>query len=187
MLLFPDKDSKISSLVEFLILLTLKKEGKLRGVDIINKITEHFQNWKPQSGTIYPVLNRLFEKKGFISLEGKYYQINETGEEVLHEYLKSFIDTVLFIDNIFNYGKSLMNELNIIQTEHQWLQNHMPIVNTLIDALPMVRAQLSEEKSAEIYLILRNIQKTLQTTMQSLEKQIVAIEDEEKIVRVKIH
>ena len=186
MLLFPDKDSKISSLVEFLILLTLKKEGKLRGIDIINKLSEQFQNWKPQSGTIYPVLNRLFEKKGFVKLEGKYYQINQIGEEILKEYMNSFIDTILFIDNIFNYGKSLMDELNIIQSEQRWFQNHMPFVNALIDTLPMVRPHLSEEKSSEIYVILKRVQDILQTTLQSIEKQIAAIKDEEKIVRVKI-
>ena len=50
MFLFPDKESKISSLVELLILLALKQEGKLRGVDIINKLAQQFQNWTPQSG-----------------------------------------------------------------------------------------------------------------------------------------
>jgi DNA-binding PadR family transcriptional regulator len=83
MLLFPEKESKISSLVEYIILLALKKEGKQRGVDIINKISEQFQNWTPQSGTIYPVLNRLV-KKGFVSQpEKKIYQITETGEAIL--------------------------------------------------------------------------------------------------------
>lgn len=186
MLLFPEKDSRISSLIEYLILLTLKKEGKLRGVDIINKLSEQFQNWRPQSGTIYPVLNRLFEKKGLISLEGKYYQINQVGEEILEDYLKSFIDTIIFLDNIFNYSRSLMNEQDIIRSEQILLQNHIPHINTLLETLPMVRPNLSDKISSEIFVSLREIRDILETSLKSIEKQITAIKEEEKIVRVKI-
>ena len=186
MLLFPEKDSKISSLVEYLILLTLQKSGRLRGVDIINKLSEQFQNWKPQSGTIYPVLNRLYEKKGFVSLEGKFYKISQAGEEILEEYLKEFINTIIFVDNILNYSRSLMNDIDIVQTERSWLQNHMPHVNALIDNLPMVRPTLSDDQSSEIFVNLRNIRELLEITLQSIERQIVAIEDKGKIVRVKI-
>ncbi|NVM53587.1 MAG: PadR family transcriptional regulator [Candidatus Helarchaeota archaeon] len=187
MFLFPDKESKISSLVELLILLTLKQEGKLRGVDIINKLSQQFQNWKPQSGTIYPILGKeRLLKKGFVSLEGKYYQITEKGEEILKNGLKLFIETIIFIDNVFNYGRSFMDELNILKSEEKWLQNHIPHIINLIDTLPMVRPQLSEEKSSEIYIILNKLQELLQNTLQSIEKQITAIKDEEKIVRVKI-
>ena len=126
MFLFPDKESKISSLVELLILLTLKQEGRLRGVDIINRLSQQFQNWKPQSGTIYPVLGRLNDKKGFISLDGKYYEITEDGEKVLSEGLKSFIETIIFIDNVFNYVRFLMDESDILKSEEEWFLNHMP-------------------------------------------------------------
>ncbi len=186
MLLFPEKDAKISSLVELLILLTLKQEGKLRGVDIINKLSELFQTWKPQSGTIYPVLGRLSEKRGYVKLDGKQYEITKEGEEVLEEGLKKIFETIIFIDNVFNYGRSLMNELDVIRSEDKWLQNHMPHITMLIESLPMVRSQFSGEKSSEIYLILSRMQELLQETMQSLEKQITAIKDEEKIIRVKI-
>ncbi len=186
MFLFPDKESKISSLVELLILLALKQEGKLRGVDIINKLSHQFQNWTPQSGTIYPVLGRLNEKKGLISLEGKYYQITPEGEEILSTGLKSFIETIIFIDNIFNYGRSLMDESDILKSEEYWFQNHLPHIVNLIEGLPMVRPQLSEEKSSEIYISLTRLQEILQNTLQSIDKQIRAIKDEEKIVRVKI-
>ncbi|MFX1293756.1 MAG: PadR family transcriptional regulator [Promethearchaeota archaeon] len=186
MLLFPEKDSKISSLVEYLILLTLKKEGRLRGVDIINKLSAKFQRWKPKSGTIYPVLNRLFDKKELISLEGKYYQINQAGEKILEEYLNLFIYTIIFIDNIFNYSRSLMNELDIMKFEQIWLQNHMRHVISLIDALPMVRSNLSDKQSPEIFINLKEIQNILQTTLQAIERQIVAIKDKDKIIRIKI-
>ncbi|NVM29267.1 MAG: PadR family transcriptional regulator [Candidatus Helarchaeota archaeon] len=186
MFLFPDKESRISSLVELLILLTLKKEGRLRGVDIINRLSEQFQNWKPQSGTIYPVLARLNEKKGYIYLEEKYYQITEVGEEVLEQGLKSFIETIIFIDNVFNFSRPLMDELDIIKSEEIWLQNHLPHITTLIDGFPMVRAQFSGEKSSEIYMLLTRLQEVIQDTLQSIDKQITAIKDEEKIVRVKI-
>jgi DNA-binding PadR family transcriptional regulator len=186
MILFPEKDSKISSLVEFLILLTLKKEGRLRGVDIINNLLEQFQNWKPQSGTIYPVLNRLYEKKGFVSLEGKYYQLTQNGEKILKEFLSNFIDNIMFIDNIFNYGRPLMNELEIMRSEQKLLQNHMPYLKDLIDTIPLIRPQLSGENSSEIFVGLRKIRDTLQTITEAIEKQIEAINEEEKIVRVKI-
>ncbi len=186
MLLFPEKDSKISSLVEYLILLTLKKEGKLRGVDIIHKISEQFENWTPQSGTIYPVLSRLFEKKGLITLEGKYYRINQLGEKVLEDHLKTYINTIIFIDNIFNYSRSLMNEFDIMQSEHKWIHNHMPYVRDLIDTLSMVRPNLPEEKKSEVYVNLRNLRDSLHFTLDLIDKQINAIKDEEKIVKVKI-
>jgi len=186
MLLFPEKDSRISSLVEYLILLTLKKEGKLRGVDIIKKLSEQFKNWKPQSGTIYPVLNRLSEKKGFISLDEKYYKITQTGEKILEHHLNSFINTIIFIDNVFNYGRSLMSELNILQTEQTWLQNHIPFLNSLLDTLPMIRPNLSDDQSSEIFVNLRNIRDLLKDSLQAIEKQIALIKEEEKIVRVKI-
>jgi DNA-binding PadR family transcriptional regulator len=185
MLLFPEKESKISSLVEYLILLTLRKEGRLRGVDIINKISEQFKNWEPQSGTIYPVLNRLFKKR-YVIQEGKYYQITELGEGVLKEYLQNFIDTIIFIDSIFNYGRDLMDGINTLRSEEVILQNHLPHVKTLIDALPMVRSQPAEESSSEFYGLLSKIRDILQDTLQALDTQIIAIKDEEKIVRVKI-
>ena len=186
MFLFPDKESKISSLVELLILLALKQEGKLRGVDIINKLAQQFQNWTPQSGTIYPVLGRLNEKKGFISLDEKYYQITPEGEEILSQGLKSYIETIIFIDNVYNYGRSLMSESDVLKSEEEWFQNHMPHITNLIEGLPMVRPQLSEEKSSEIYISLTRLQEILQNTLQSINKQIRAIKDEQKIVRVKI-
>ena len=185
MLLFPEKDSKISSLVEFLILLTLRKEGRLRGVDIINTLAEQFQNWKPQSGTIYPVLNRLFEKKGFISLEGKYYQITQSGNDVLKEYLSSFIDNIIFIDNIFNYGRPLMDNLEVMQSEQKWMRNHMPYLRELIETLPLNRTR-SEESPVETLENLRNIRDVLQTIMEPVEKQIESINEKEKIVKVTI-
>jgi len=185
MLLFPEKDSKISSLVEYLILLTLRKEGRLRGVNIINKISQRFKNWEPQSGTIYPVLNRLFKKK-YVLQEGKYYQITEIGEEILKEYLQQFIDTILFVDNIFNYGRELMDGIGALRSEDIILQNHLPHVKALIDALPMVRSQTADERSSELYGLLSRIRDIFQETLQALDTQIDAIKDEEKIVRVKI-
>lgn len=185
MLLFPEKESKISSLVEYLILLTLRKEGRLRGVDIINNISEHFKNWEPQSGTIYPVLNRLF-KKGYLLQEGKYYQITELGEEILKEYLPKFSETIIFVDNIFNYGRDLMDGISSLHSEQILLLNHLPDVKTLIDALPMLRSQLAEDSSSEFYVLLSKIRDLLQETLQALDTQITAIKDEEKIVHVKI-
>ncbi len=183
MLLFPEKESKISSLVEYLILLTLKKEGKQRGVDIINKISEQFQNWTPQSGTIYPVLNRLV-KKGFVSQpEKKYYQITGTGEAILKEYLQTFIDTIIFIDTVFNYGRFFMDGANVLRSEETLLQNHMPHIKTLIDELPMARERAN---SSETYLLLSKIRDLLHDTLQAIDMQIDAIKEEEKIVRVKI-
>ncbi len=185
MLLFPEKDSKISSLVEYLILLTLKKEGRLRGVDIINRLTEQFNNWKPQSGTIYPALNRL-RKKGFLSLDGKFYRTNQVGEDILDAYLKTYINTIIFVDNILKYSRSLMNEIDIIKFEKSWLERHMPDFNSLIDQLPMIRPTLSDDDSSEMFVNLRNIREILSSTLQIIDKQIEAIKDEEKIVRVKI-
>ena len=63
----------------------------------------------------------------------------------------------------------------------------MPHITNLIEGLPMVRPQLSEEKSSEIYISLTRLQEILQNTLQSINKQIRAIKDEEKIVRVKIN
>jgi DNA-binding PadR family transcriptional regulator len=186
MFLFPDKDSKISSLVELLILLTLRKEGSLRGVDIIKKLSQQFQHWKPQSGTIYPILKNRLTKKQFVSLNEKSYKLTPLGEEVLADGLKKFIDTVIFVDNVFNYGRPMMNEAEALNAEEKLLQNHMPHIETLIESLPMVRPQLSEEKSSEIYLNLKKVQQILRSTLQSIEKQIKAIKEEEKIVRVKI-
>jgi DNA-binding PadR family transcriptional regulator len=183
MLLFPEKESKISSLVEYLILLALKKEGKQRGVDIINKISAQFQNWTPQSGTIYPVLNRLV-KKGFVSQpEKKIYQITETGEAILKEYLRTFIDTIIFIDTIFNYGRFFMDNGTILQSEAALLQNHMPYVKTLIEDLPMARQRTN---SSETYLLLTKMRDLLHDTLQSIDMQIDAIKEEDKVVRVKI-
>ncbi|MHA1264352.1 MAG: PadR family transcriptional regulator [Candidatus Helarchaeota archaeon] len=186
MYLFPDKESKISSLVELLILLTLKQEGKLRGVDIINKLAQQFQNWKPQSGTIYPIIKNRLTKKKFVSVEGKYYQLTKLGEDVLVEGLKSLFETVIFIDNVFNYSRVLMNEIDILKSEELWFVNHMPHLKKLIEGLPMVRSQLSEKISSEILLRLTKLQDILSDSLQAIEKQIKAIKEEEKIVRVKI-
>ena len=183
MLLFPEKESKISSLVEYLILLALKKEGKQRGVDIINKISAQFQNWTPQSGTIYPVLNRLV-KKGFVSQpEKKIYQITETGEAILKEYLQTFIDTIIFVDTIFNYGRGFMDGGIVLRSEEALLQNHIPHLKTLIDDLPMARQRAN---SSDTYTLLGKIHDLLHDTLQAIDVQIDAIKDEEKIVRVKI-
>jgi sugar-specific transcriptional regulator TrmB len=164
MLLFPEKDSQISSLVEYLILLALKKEGKQRGVDIINKISEQFQKWTPQSGTIYPVLNRLV-KKGFVSQP------------------ETFIDTIIFIDSIFNYGRGFMDWGVVLNSEETLLQNHMPHLKTLIDELPMARQRAN---SSDTYSQLSKIRELLHDTLQALDVQIDAIKEEEKIVHVKI-
>ncbi|TFG04693.1 MAG: hypothetical protein EU536_04025 [Promethearchaeota archaeon] len=186
MLLFPEKESKISSLVELLILLTLKQERRLRGVDIIKKLSEQFQNWKPQSGTIYPILKTRLTKKQFVVNDGKFYELTESGEQVLNEGVKNFIETIIFIDNVFNYGRPLMNQSEELKSEEIWLQNHLPHVIDLINSLPMIRAELDEKQSPEIYLNLTRIQEILQKTLQSIEKQIAVIKDMEKIVRVKI-
>ncbi|MHA1276140.1 MAG: PadR family transcriptional regulator [Candidatus Helarchaeota archaeon] len=185
MLLFPEKDSKISSLIEYLILLTLSKEGRLRGVDIIKRLAEQFENWKPQSGTIYPALNRLV-KKELLTLEDKFYRINQVGKEILETYMKTYINTIIFIENIFDYSRTLMNQLDIMKFEQIWLEKHLPNLNLLIEELPMLRATLSEGESSEVFVSLRNIRTILNNTLQVIDKQIEAIKDEEKIVRVKI-
>jgi hypothetical protein len=108
------------------------------------------------------------------------------GEVVLKEYLQNFIDTIIFVDSVFNYGRALMDEINTLHSEQILLQNHLPHVKTLIDTLPIVRSQLTDEDSAEFYVLLNKIRDVMQETLQALDTQIVAIKNEEKIVRVKI-
>ncbi|MHA1132357.1 MAG: hypothetical protein ACTSQQ_16340, partial [Candidatus Helarchaeota archaeon] len=118
--------------------------------------------------------------------EDKFYRINQVGKEILETYMKTYINTIIFIENIFDYSRTLMNQLDIMKFEQIWLEKHLPNLNLLIEELPMLRATLSEGESSEVFVSLRNIRTILNNTLQVIDKQIEAIKDEEKIVRVKI-
>lgn len=58
------KDSKVLSPIELLVLATVQKEN-LSAKEISEKLINSTSEWRPASGTIYPILHRLSDR-GFL-------------------------------------------------------------------------------------------------------------------------
>jgi DNA-binding PadR family transcriptional regulator len=93
--------------LDILVLSIIKKYNGISGYDVIQEINETFKDlWRASPGTIYPLLNRLAEKK-YVSTEEiidennrqkKIYQITETGKnrlkEVIDDNLEASMNTL---------------------------------------------------------------------------------------------
>jgi len=89
-----------------LVLSMIKNNDGISGYEIIQKVNKKFKNvWRASPGTIYPLLNRLAQKK-YVKVEEitennrqkKIYRITQTGSEglknVLENNLQPSIDTL---------------------------------------------------------------------------------------------
>lgn len=82
--------------LEILVLSIIKNNESITGYEIIQKINKKYRDlWKASAGTIYPLLNRLFERSLIEMHEDitenrlkKLYKITEEGKEALRKVLE---------------------------------------------------------------------------------------------------
>ena len=83
--------------LEILVLSIIKNNESISGYEIIQKINKKYKDlWKASAGTIYPLLNRLFERD-LIEIDEtltenrlkKLYKITEKGKEALRRVLET--------------------------------------------------------------------------------------------------
>ena len=94
---------EIDKLVEFNILLLLKKKKSMFGTEILNSLNKG-RLFNIQTGTFYAILTRLENKKNFIESEWerdeeipnnrssrrKFYSLTSNGQDTLQEYIEHF-------------------------------------------------------------------------------------------------
>ena len=100
--------------LDILVLSIIKNQPKISGYDISQQINEKFKGmYKASAGTIYPLLNRLTEKK-YLKVEEilennrqkKIYEVTEEGIERLKEVLEGNLR--LSIDTLGDFVKTVI-------------------------------------------------------------------------------
>lgn len=90
--------------LEFLILVSLQNEDPRTAKEIIDELSETFEGiWIPKTGTIYPILSRLYQNK-LIEHAGddayrKKYSLTKKGLEFLRKSMENFQKEVYFFEN----------------------------------------------------------------------------------------
>jgi len=144
------KRRKISPL-QFLVLLDLKN-GPKYGYEMLKDIREEFSGlWKIETGTFYPTLKSLEKRKLIISdtkNDTTYYNITETGAQMLEsfgnnisdqfEFSEKFFDTTLkwlpksFIEMMLNlFSKRMMKRRGLTRRLPIILQ-HIPVEKKVV-------------------------------------------------------
>ncbi len=107
--LFTERKTQKLTPLEFTILESIFNKRQISGYDLIQHLNTHFAGtWEAQSGTIYPILNKL-KNEGFLEMKSvksplgplkKVYFLTEAGKDVLKVKVnKNFSDQMKFVEN----------------------------------------------------------------------------------------
>ncbi len=156
--------------LDILVLSIIKNTENITGYDIIQKINKNFKGmWKASAGTIYPLLNRLSEKKT-VSIEEiiennrqkKIYTITETGIEELRDVLENKLQPS--IDTLGGFIRTILKAI--------------PKTSCFsMSAMPVHCMVIPEQEESDIGV--KNIKTTIQKLTKvknGLEKQLQDIE-----------
>ncbi len=107
--LFTERKTQKLTPLEFTILESIFNNRQISGYDLIIHLNKHFAGtWEAQSGTIYPILNKL-KNDGFLGMKSvksplgplkKVYFLTEAGMDILKVKVnKNFSDQMKFVEN----------------------------------------------------------------------------------------
>ena len=194
--------------LEILVLSIIKNNESITGYEIIQKINKKYKDlWKASAGTIYPLLNRLFERSLIEMHEDitenrlkKLYKITEVGKEALRKVLEhdfkpsisTFGDVIRTIFKAIPIQETLeeafcgfpfyeSHEEKIDQSDLS--QNNIKKVKMIIERLIQVRDSL-EGRMDHIKTKIENINKKIGEHESTLNKIITERKNKAKIIEI---
>ena len=125
--------------LDILVLSIIKNDDGISGYDIIQKINKKFKDlWKASAGTIYPLLNRLTEKKFVMSeditennRQKKIYFITEIGKSALKRVLENNLEPSM--NTLGDYIKTIMKATLPSDETMEKMMCHFPFPDLAFD------------------------------------------------------
>jgi DNA-binding PadR family transcriptional regulator len=157
-------------LLRFLVLKMLS-EKPLSGVEIIEKIENQTQSWKPSPGSIYPLLSWL-HKKGFTEelprdeLGFKKYKYTKEGKQFLKQQIetaKNFMQKIEFLAPMLVGGLNLNENKKFLKTK----QSAKKLVRAFI-SLRHNLDNLSEEDINELSELIEDCSTRIEKIIQKI-------------------
>jgi DNA-binding PadR family transcriptional regulator len=166
--------------LELLVLSIIKNDSGITGYDIIQEIDKKFKGmWNASAGTIYPLLNRLAEKK-YVRIEQvvennrlkKLYYISEKGVKELQNTLNSNLRRS--VDSLGDYIQTIIKAIPRFESNVDTMFCGFPFhaCNPMEELDP---TDLSQGNINQIKKTISNLQKTrknLLRRMETIDKQI---------------
>lgn len=180
--MFPS-NSNIKSVIEYLILLAIKKEERVLRPDLLKILRVEFRDaWIPKAGTVHPILERL-ENRGLIHKvevgeeTPKRYEITENGKQVLNDTFEYFEKITAFNDKILIYGAEQFDHLTLLDLLIKRLENIQLLINNreFTGANDPVKERLSRIKGLIV------------AQLEVVEEKIKQSDEQEGFVEVKIN
>jgi len=182
MIMFPAQAS-IRSVIEYLILLAIKKEERILSKDLIKILEIEFRDaWIHKAGTVHPILKRLEEKGLLRTIEEEKigtkapYEITKDGLEALEDTFEYFEKTTDFHDLILSYGAEQFEGLDVLDLVIKKMErNYLLIKNR--------KFETHDEMILERLLKLRGM---IEAHLNIVNEKIRQSEEEDGFVEVKI-
>jgi len=173
----------LKSSIELLILLTIEKEKEIHGFELIKKL-DKFQGWKPQAGTVYPILERL-KNRGLLekieASEGStrkkaLYKLTEKGLEVLKGSMGILEMSMDFFEKIFENAFDIFDDdVKFID----FIQNRFQVYLKIIQNKKF-------KSNPESILRLSQFYGVINEELIKINKKISELKEEEKFVKIDI-
>lgn len=181
-MLFPS-NLELKSPIELLIMLTIRKEKEIHGFELIKKL-DQFEYWKPQAGTIYPILERLTKRKFLKQIKTSeeetrkkvLYSLTNEGEKLL----ENSVEILEMIMNFFEKFFEIENE--IIHDDSKFIDFIQNRIKKYLDLFQ----QKEFQSSPEVLLKIDQLYDFLNTEFIEMSKKISELKEEGKFVKIDI-
>ncbi|MFX0133154.1 MAG: PadR family transcriptional regulator [Candidatus Hodarchaeota archaeon] len=173
----------LKSPIELLILLTIGREEGIHGFDLIKKL-DHFENWEPKAGTVYPILERL-TTRGFLekvetskeAIRKKAgYRLTSEGKEELKKVLE------IFEISMNNFEKFMEIGSYLIKDDSKFIDFFNNRIKKFLDLIKKKKF----EPSPEVLSHLQELTDFLVHFQQKFDEKISDLKKEGKFVKIKI-